>query len=201
MNEQHTMRRREGSESSPDVFSDMSAELLRRGARVRFRATGRSMQPTILEGEAITVEPVAPAAVTRGDILLYRWERGVIAHRVIRIERTEGGAIPQSSAASAGGSGGPPQPWRRQVLSPQSLLILRGDALASCDTPIKPEQVIGKVIAVERAGRRIDLASRRAKLKRTCRVWTSRLVHWLHLKSLILKTFPILREKGSGVLS
>ncbi len=159
MNGQCIIRRREARESSPDVFSDVSAELLRRGARVRFRATGRSMQPTILEGEVITVEPVAPAAVTRGDILLYRWKRGVIAHRVIGIERTQRGAVPQSS------------------------LILRGDASASSDTPIQPEQVIGKVIAVERAGRRIDLASRRAKLKRTCRVWASRLAHRLHLKS------------------
>ncbi len=183
MNRQHTSRRREGSESSPDVFSDVSAELLRRGARVRFRATGRSMQPTILEGEAITVEPVAPAAVTRGDILLYRWERGVIAHRVIRIERTQRAAVTQSSVLR------PPSSVlgaQSSVLSPQSLLILRGDAKASCDAPIQLEQVIGKVIAVERAGRRIDLASRRAKLKRTCRVWASRLVHRLHLKSLIL---------------
>jgi len=165
VNGQHTSRRWGESESPPDVFSDVSAELLRRGARVRFRATGRSMQPTILEGEAITVEPVAPAAITRGDILLYRWERGVIAHRVIRIERTNDGTVTQPS-----------------VLSPQSSFILRGDASASSDTPIQAEQVIGKVIAVERAGRRIDLAGRRAKLKRTCRVWASRLVHRLHLK-------------------
>jgi len=184
VNGQHASRRWEGSEGSRDVFPDVSAELLRRGAHVRFRATGRSMQPTILEGEVITVEPVAPAAVTCGDILFYRWEQGVVAHRVIRIERTQGTALTQSS-----------------VLSPQSSFILCGDASLSCDAPIQPEQVIGKVIAVERAGRRIDLASRRAKLKRTCRVWASRLADRLHLKSLILKTFPILREKGSGVLS
>ena len=121
MNGQHTSCRRGESESPPDVFSDVSAELLRRGARVRFRATGRSMQPTILEGEAITVEPVAPAAVTRGDILFYRWEQGVVAHRVIRIERTQGTALTQSS-----------------VLSPQSSFILCGDASLSCDAPIQP---------------------------------------------------------------
>ncbi len=165
MNGQHTSCRRGESESPPDVFSDVSAELLRRGARVRFRATGRSMQPTILEGEAITVEPVAPAAITPGDILLYRWKRGVIAHRVIRIERTNGGAVTQPS-----------------VLSPQSSFVLRGDASVSYDCPVEPEQVLGRVVAVERAGRRIDLAGRRAKLKRTCRVWASRLVHRLHLK-------------------
>ncbi len=165
MNGQHTSRRWGESESPPDVFSDVSAELLRRGARVRFRATGRSMQPTILEGEAVTVEPVAPAAVTRGDIVLYRWERGVIAHRVIHIESKKAEAVTQPS-----------------VLSPPSCFILRGDASLSCDTPVQPEQVIGKVVAVERGGRRIDLASRKAKLRRTCRVWASRLVHRLHLK-------------------
>lgn len=110
MNGQHTSRRWGESESPPDVFSDVSAELLRRGARVRFRATGRSMQPTILEGEAITVEPVATTAITPGDILLYRWKRGVIAHRVIRIERTQGAAVPPSSVLGAQSS----------VLSPPS---------------------------------------------------------------------------------
>jgi len=193
VNGQHTSCRRGESESPPDVFSDISAELLRRGARVRFRATGRSMQPTILEGEAITVEPVAPAAITPGDILLYRWKRGVIAHRVIRIERTNGGAVtqpsvlsPQSSVLGAQSSVlRPPSSVlgaQSSVLSPQSSFILRGDASVSYDCPVEPEQVLGRVVAVERAGRRIDLAGRRAKLKRTCRVWASRLVHRLHLK-------------------
>ncbi len=131
------------------------------------------MQPTILEGEAITVEPVATAAITPGDILLYRWKRGVIAHRVIRIERTNGGADPQPSVLS------PPSSVlgaQSSVLSPQSSFVLRGDASVSYDCPVEPEQVLGRVVAVERAGRRIDLAGRRAKLKRTCRVWASRLV-------------------------
>lgn len=50
-----------------NLFRDMSADLLRRGYGVRFRATGYSMQPTIEDGEVITVAPVAPAAVTHGD--------------------------------------------------------------------------------------------------------------------------------------
>ena len=43
------------------------------------------MHPTIRDGEAITVEPVAPCAVKCGDILLYRGARRVIAHRVVAI--------------------------------------------------------------------------------------------------------------------
>ncbi len=75
---------------------------------------------------------------------------------------------------------------KSEYLSP----VLRGDASASCNCPVEPEQVLGRVVAVERAGRPIDLASRRAKVKHTCRVWASRVVRWLQLKSLILKTSP-----------
>ena len=53
------------------MFPDPMTELLRRGAYVRFRAIGASMQPTIEDGELITVAPVAPESVKRGDILLY----------------------------------------------------------------------------------------------------------------------------------
>src|SRR5207244_13021319 len=70
---------------SPAIFPDLTAELLRRGSCVRFRATGASMQPTIEDGEVITVAPVTPMAVKRGDILLYQNELGVFAHRVVRI--------------------------------------------------------------------------------------------------------------------
>src|SRR5206468_11027725 len=64
------------------IFPDLAAELLRRGNRVRFRAAGASMQPTIEDGELITVAPVAPESVKRGEILRYQHERGVVAHRV-----------------------------------------------------------------------------------------------------------------------
>jgi hypothetical protein len=70
-------------------FADLATELLERGHSVRFQAPGRSMHPTIREGETITVEPVEPSAVKRGDIILYRSESGVIAHRVICIEKQE----------------------------------------------------------------------------------------------------------------
>jgi hypothetical protein len=52
------------------LFADVSTELLRSGQGIRFRAPGRSMYPTIKEGETITVQPVAPSVVRRGDIIL-----------------------------------------------------------------------------------------------------------------------------------
>ncbi len=81
-----------------DNFAEVTAALLRRGNSVRFRATGSSMYPTIREGEAITVEFVEPRDVQRGDILLYRSAKRVIAHRVVAILNPPSSILyPQSS--------------------------------------------------------------------------------------------------------
>ena len=121
------------------VLLDLTAELLSRGTTVRFRPSGRSMYPSIREGELITVEPVAPRDVKLADIVLYRSERGLIAHRVV-------GSSPTQSS----------------VLSPH--YFLRGDASLSCDQPVGAEQILGRVVGVERDGHSVALASRGAKL-------------------------------------
>lgn len=125
-----------------EAFLDVSSELLARGYRVRFRAEGGSMHPTIRSGELITVAPVAPSEVKRGDIILYRLyrhRRGVIAHRVVGIERTNRGVV---------------------------RFVFRGDAAGCYDAPVAADQVLGKVLAVDRAGCRMGLRSRRPTLRR-----------------------------------
>ena len=129
------------------MFPDITAELLEGGHSIRFQAPGRSMHPTIRDGETITVEPVTPSGVKVGDILLYRGKSGVIAHRVVQIER-------ENTHAPAGSSS----------LSPHHSFLLRGDASFNCDYPVKPEQILGKVVSVERDGKSIDLCSFRAKV-------------------------------------
>ena len=137
------------SVSTPSAtFLDISSGLLERGYRVRFRAEGWSMHPTIRDSEVITIASVAPSEIRKGDIILYRYRRGVVAHRVVRIER-EARATP--------------------------MLVLRGDAADRCDAPVAPEQVLGQVLAVDRAGRRIDLAGRWARVRRLLRLCGSRL--------------------------
>ncbi len=80
-------------------FSELAATLLRDGHSIRFRAAGQSMHPTIRDGETIVVEPIDLRDIKRGDIVLYRDLRGVIAHRVVAIIRTQqrGLSYPQSS--------------------------------------------------------------------------------------------------------
>ena len=157
------------------LFLDVSTELLERGHSVRFQAPGRSMHPTIKEGETITVEPVEPPGVRTGDIILYRTKTGVIAHRVIRIEQR----VSSSEAALKAerptlkhrfGQGDPRSPKGRSSspqsssLSPQHLFLLRGDASVDCDRPVEGGQILGKVVSVERNGRLIDPYSPNAKV-------------------------------------
>ena len=142
------------------MFHEMSAELLRRGNSICFRADGQSMQPTIRPGEVITVEPVVPSQIKRGDIVLYRAATGIIAHRVVRIKRKR-----RSTQSS--------------LLSPHSSFVLRGDASRACDEPVAAGQVLGKVIAVERDGRSMVLDRKRAKIMSKGRLWASRLTRWM----------------------
>jgi signal peptidase I len=131
-----------------EAFVDLSAELLSRGHRVRFRPNGNSMLPTIKDGEAVTVAPVKHSAIKRGDILLYLTRRGVTAHRVVKINKS-----------------------KKEALG----FILRGDAPGSSDESVRFDQVLGKVISVERDGRNIDLTSRRAKIMRATREGASKI--------------------------
>ena len=129
-----------------NVFVEMTAELLSRGSSVRFQATGHSMYPAIKDGEMIKVEPVEPSQIKKGDIVLYRMKKGVIAHRVVHIERRNGGT---------------------------PFFVLRGDTLETCDGIVEPRQVIGRVISVERNGHDHQLNSTRAKLLHNFRIYIS----------------------------
>jgi hypothetical protein len=76
---------------------------------------------------------VALDDIHRGDILLYRCDRGVRAHRVTRAARSE--------------------------------FILRGDA-GGDDERVPAKQVLGRVISLEREGRRVRLRGPAAALRR-----------------------------------
>ena len=178
--------------SPQHLFIDVSTELLRQGKSVRFRAPGLSMHPTIKEGETITVEPVAPFDIKRGDILLYIVGRKIIAHRVVRIKREKSNSKSHSSAnfathasttslAHSSTHSLTQASTHSKELNPRHLFILRGDASLTCDDPVEAQQILGKVVSVEKRGRRIDLYCRRAKMLHFAHARASR------LKRLILR--------------
>jgi hypothetical protein len=171
----------QSSALSPHYFEKICTDLLSEGKSVRFEAPGKSMYPVILDGETLIVEPVAPPAVKIGDIILYKSEEKLIAHRVISIKKinipnTQPAALStlhENTQSSALG----PQSSKdgSSVLSNQYSLILRGDASYSYDEPVYADQILGKVITIERNGRSINPYSIKHKLSCWARTWGSRI--------------------------
>ncbi len=138
-------------------FTDLTADVLSQGYRIRFHVTGRSMRPTIHDGDAVIVEPIHPSAIRRGDILLYRSHRGLLAHRVVEIDR-ETSLVKRISSPESDASRSASQ---HSAPSTQHF-VLRGDASLTNDEPVAGELILGRVVAVERQGRRTPLTSLQA---------------------------------------
>lgn len=113
-----------------EVFSALVHGLLVEGVSVRFRASGRSMLPSLRDGECLIVALAHAADVDVGDVLLCDTARGPMVHRVASIHR-------------AGG---------------EKRFTLRGDASLECDAPVAAPQVRGRIVSVERGGRRLSVA-------------------------------------------
>jgi signal peptidase I len=135
----------------------MISQILGDGHNVRFKAPGNSMRPAILDGDCLEVEPIGPAAIKMGDIILYQSQERIIAHRVMDIGK---GEIPKTPPAAR--------------ITHYSY-ILRGDASYSYDEPVYADQILGKIVSVERNGRRINPYSSLYKISCRARVWGSRI--------------------------
>jgi signal peptidase I len=136
-----------------DLFSLMLEETLDQGNSIRFRAPGDSMYPTICDGDLITVQPIKPSDVIVGDVILYRHKAGIVVHRVMRI-------IKRSGKYSRSAPKGPPDRSSSETLQ----FYFRGDAAIVLDNPVGADQILGKVVSIERNGCRIDPYSLRVKL-------------------------------------
>jgi signal peptidase I len=130
---------------TPLKFVKICTELLHQGHQVEFKAPGDSMYPTICDGDLITVETIKPAAVIAGDIILYEHKSKVTVHRVMRI-------LKRSEKNLRSALQGP----QDRSLSETLEFIFRGDAAIHDDAPVSSEQILGKVVSIERNGRRID---------------------------------------------
>jgi signal peptidase I len=104
-------------------------EVLGRGSIFQFRALGTSMFPFIRSGDLLTTRAVNPTDLSIGEVLLYQREGRSFVHRLIKKKFMNG--------------------------TPQ--FITRGDHQTFCDPAICSSQILGKVICIERSGRRIHL--------------------------------------------
>ena len=112
-------------------FCELSKAVLARGARLRFQARGGSMGPLIRDGDILEVRPIKVAEARVGDVIFFRGHRGnMLAHRLVRKTQTERG---------------------------ETALIAKGDSASQYDRPVRPDQLFGKVISIERRQKRVRL--------------------------------------------
>jgi signal peptidase I len=65
------------------TFSQLAGELLAGGLSFRFQARGRSMLPTIADGDVLHIESANPDSLRVGDIVLFRQGAEFKAHRIV----------------------------------------------------------------------------------------------------------------------
>jgi len=182
---------------SEAMFPELVTTLLKDGYKVSFNAPGHSMYPTIVANEPVLVEPIDPAAVQKGDIVLYRTHDHLIAHRVMGIVKGDktneysslleafspDTDLPPKNTCYKLEQGNAPQDSKLCGSTGKLFFILRGDASRTFDEPVKSEQVFGKVISIQRNGNTVNPYSLQHKL-----------TTWLFNTSLRLKIFLGLRK-------
>lgn len=105
---------------------ELGREFVGTEVSLRFEARGWSMYPLIKDGDVLEVSPVPWCKVRSGDVLFYRSGDRMLAHR----------ALGRCSGES------------------ESRMRVRGDGFLQEDPPICERDMIGRVDAVYRPGRR-----------------------------------------------
>jgi signal peptidase len=113
-------------------FQKISQELLDSGLTIRFLAHGQSMYPFIRDEDILIVKPLDDRPVNSGDIIFCSHVEGAfVAHRLIKTKKAQGSIS----------------------------LYTKGDSLRYYDPPVLPEKVLGRVIQIERRGKRLILTN------------------------------------------
>jgi hypothetical protein len=121
------------------------------GYQLRVPVIGGSMLPWIRAGDCLVASPIPITRLIPGDLILFEREGQLVAHRLIRQIGLPGG----------------------------DALVTKGDWMTSEDAPISPSAVIGKIIAIDRRGRRILLDRGTMGLLRRMAGWVVRNYPWL----------------------
>ena len=102
------------------VFED----ILKRGSSLRVKVTGRSMVPFLNDGEFVTIKKVPPHALRKGNLIFFKNSQGTpLLHRIIQ---------------------------RRKSFDHKIIFRTKGDALIAFDEPVQYQNVLGKVIRIEK---------------------------------------------------
>ncbi|KKI92978.1 hypothetical protein WQ54_05560 [Bacillus sp. SA1-12] len=109
---------------------DLLINTIRKYGWMDLPSSGMSMYPFIQKGNICRFEAFNENTVKKGDVLLYHSASGqLIAHRFLRIKQ----------------------------INNQSHYVLKGDTNLCSDEPVKQEQIIGKLVTINRLNKKIHI--------------------------------------------
>lgn len=143
-------------------FLAFCEDMLSSAYDLRISIAGASMSPSFRSGDIVIIKSANAAEVAIGDIIVCRSADGMIAHRLIRKYKNNGNMV----------------------------LVTKGNSLPNFDNPVFPEDVLGKVVAIERGKRKINLDNPLGRLTNLFLAKISPFSPWF---------YPVLRKANRGV--
>ena len=121
----------------------LAAQVLLSSGRLRLRATGTSMLPTLCPGDVLTIQQQLFSRVLPGDLILYTRHDRFFVHRVIR----------------------------KFIENGRPMLLTCGDALSQPDTPVSAQEFLGIVVGAKRDRPMTARAGFHSRLHSLLRYW------------------------------
>ena len=116
--------------------SDISMSILESKQKVTLKLNGYSMYPFIKPGDVGTISKCSISSLKAGEVIVFKHHNHCIAHRLLK----------------------------KQILNGNQLLIAKGDTSKKKDKPISEDMFIGRLAALSRNGRNIDLESKKRNI-------------------------------------
>jgi len=106
------------------MHTPLFAEILHKGADLRFKVTGRSMYPFLADNDIVTLRKADACSLKTGDIIFFLSDHDTpVLHRIIA----------RSKAAKG-----------------RNCFITKGDRLFQPDRPVPETRILGRVCSVEK---------------------------------------------------
>lgn len=119
-------------------FMELSEKVLNKEHYLRFRMMGTSMFPTLQDNDIIVVKKSDVSSIRAGDIIFFRLSSYPgVTHRVIRKINING----------------------------KPAFITKGDFCPFSDGYVYPEHILGRLVAIERGGKNINLDKKTTIIK------------------------------------
>jgi signal peptidase I len=122
------------AKDSTKLACGLAEEVVRTFGEVRLRVFGTSMVPSILPGDLISIQRASLQDICTGEVVLFLQRGRFFVHRVVG----------RKAVASSDRPG-------------NSCLITRGDRLRHDDPPVSSPELLGRVVAIERDNRKVEL--------------------------------------------